>query len=106
MSKGTSDLELATVLSTKAALNNNTVSLTLNMSVSFPVYLMSFSAFVGYWLFVLFGGVGLTALPLDLFSKFSSRPLSLTTAQATRKKLALRNLNLELVQVGKLLKEE
>jgi len=76
------------------------------MPVSFPIYLMSFSAFIGYILFVLFGGVGLTALPIDLFTKFNNRPLKLTSAEATRKKLALRNLNLDLMETGRLLKEE
>jgi len=31
-------------------------------------------AFIGWFLFVLFGGVGLSALPMDLIEEFRNRP--------------------------------
>ncbi len=68
------------------------------MKVSFPVYLLSCLAFVGYWVFVIFGGVGLTALPLDLIYSFINRPQMLSSSEAARKKGALKNLNSELME--------
>lgn len=39
---------------------------TVKITVSFPVFSMGFMAFIGWFLFVLFGGVGLSALPMDM----------------------------------------
>jgi LMBR1 domain-containing protein 1 len=36
---------------------------------------MGLMCFVGYIFLVLFGGVGLIALPLDLMKQFSARPI-------------------------------
>ena len=46
----------------------------LTIPVSFPVYFMAFMSFFGWWLFVLFGGIGLSALPLDLMQQYKFRP--------------------------------
>lgn len=79
---------------------------TMEMKVSFPIYLLSCLAFLGYWIFVIFGGVGLTALPLDLIYSFINRPQMLSSSEAARKKKALKALNTELMDYGRLLKEE
>lgn len=42
---------------------------------------MAFMSLFGYCLFVLFGGVGLTALPMDLIKEFINRPKKLTSAE-------------------------
>lgn len=47
---------------------------TLTMNVSFAVYLICLVAFCGWFLFVLFTGVGLSALPMDLINEFRTRP--------------------------------
>lgn len=69
---------------TMVALGSEEVSLgctvskdTIKMTVSFPVYLMCLISFVGWFLFILFAGVGLAALPLDLIMDFRYRPKSL-----------------------------
>lgn len=41
-------------------------SVTLNMAVSLPIYTTALISFVGWFAFVIFGGIGLVALPLDL----------------------------------------
>ena len=46
----------------------------IEMSVSFPVYLVCLIAFVGWVLFIIFAGVGLTAIPLDFICQFRNRP--------------------------------
>jgi LMBR1 domain-containing protein 1 len=39
---------------------------------------MAFMSFFGYIFFVIFGGVGLTALPIDLINEFLERPKIVT----------------------------
>ena len=38
------------------------------------MYAIAFMSFFGYIFFVVFGGVGLTALPMDLITTFTNRP--------------------------------
>ena len=52
----------------------NTKDSILELSVSFPIYLLALMSFVGWILFVVFCGVGLTALPMDLIQEFTGRP--------------------------------
>lgn len=47
---------------------------TLNITISFYVSIMAVLAFIGYFFLVLFGGAGLSALPIDLIRQFRSRP--------------------------------
>lgn len=58
---------------------------------------MGFMAFIGWFLFVLFGGVGLTALPMDLFSEYANRPKLMKSADAAEKKSNLRRKASELI---------
>ncbi|KAA0152010.1 hypothetical protein FNF29_04125 [Cafeteria roenbergensis] len=46
----------------------------LNFQVTFVVYLGGLLSFVGWFLFVLYGGIGLVALPRDMYVAWSSRP--------------------------------
>ncbi len=43
-------------------------------------------SFISWFLFVLFGGIGLAALPLDLFYDFATRPKKLTATQMETQK--------------------
>jgi len=47
----------------------------MDISVGPPIYIIGMLSFVGWIFFVLFGGVGLTALPLDLIIEFKNRPV-------------------------------
>jgi len=44
------------------------------MPTSFVVYCMALMSFIGWWLFALFGGVGLASLPIKLIQEFLHRP--------------------------------
>ena len=59
--------------------NDNTVSSESEMKidVSFPIFAIGFLCFISYFLFILFGGIGLFALPLDMIYSFCSRPKKL-----------------------------
>lgn len=46
----------------------------LEIDVSFPIYLIGIMSFISWFLFVVFGGIGLTALPMDLVHIFTTRP--------------------------------
>lgn len=75
------------------AANNNYKSFLLKMNVSFPVYLMCFLSFIGYWIFTIYGGIGLTALPMDLIREFLNRPKFLSSKEAAEKKISLKARN-------------
>jgi len=51
--------------------NNNA---NIEIDVSFPIYLIGVMSFFSWFLFVIFGGIGLTALPMDLIHIFKTRP--------------------------------
>ena len=78
----------------------------VSLPVSFPIFAMAFMAFIGWWLFVLFGGVGLSALPLDMINDFLNRPELLTTKQAAEKKMILKKRTQELIDQGSRIKDE
>jgi len=46
----------------------------LQFSVGFSIYLVAVMCFVGWFFFVTFGGIGLSALPIDLILAFVDRP--------------------------------
>jgi LMBR1 domain-containing protein 1 len=52
---------------------------TWEIPVSFPLYIVAFMAFLGWFFFTLFVGVGFIALPLDLLNEFRTRPEPMTT---------------------------
>jgi LMBR1 domain-containing protein 1 len=43
---------------------------TFTMTVSFPVYVVCIISFLGWFLFILFAGVGLASFPIDCFCEF------------------------------------
>ena len=50
--------------------------------VGFPVYVMAIISFVGWFIFVIFGGVGLTALPMDMIMEFVHKPKIRNSSEA------------------------
>lgn len=65
---------------------------------------MAFMSFFGYFFFVLFGGVGLSALPLDMIRAFTGRPKIITKRDAMEKKQLLKRKATELIEHGENLK--
>ncbi|CAD7967432.1 unnamed protein product [Amoebophrya sp. A120] len=59
----------------------------LEINVRFDIYLMAVFCFLGWWLFVVFGGVGLTALPMDLLIEYQDRPKPITASQYASRKI-------------------
>ncbi|KAM3141438.1 hypothetical protein pb186bvf_006556 [Paramecium bursaria] len=72
----------------------------VSIPTSFPVFCMGFMAFIGWFLFVLFGGVGLSALPMDLINEFLNRPKLIKSSDAASKKVALKQQAVALIEQG------
>lgn len=53
----------------------------MKIQVSFPIYVIGFMSFISWFLFVLFGGIGLAAVPLDMIYSFATRPRKLTAKE-------------------------
>ena len=47
---------------------------------------MGMMAFIGWFFFLIFGGVGLSALPLDMINSFIGRPKITSSKDAALKK--------------------
>lgn len=62
---------------------------------------MAFTSFVGNWLFVLFAGVGLFGLPLDLILEFFNRPKLRKSGEAMEIKNLLKKKTEALLESGK-----
>lgn len=79
---------------------------TLDIDASFPVYVIALTSFVGWFLFVIFGGIGLAALPISLINSFIDRPKVLSRDQIATEKLRIQNKVAELIQIGTDMKQE
>jgi len=55
----------------------------------FAVYLICLLSFVGWWVFLLFLGVGLSAVPMDLINEFRGRPKKISKDEFSRRRTKL-----------------
>ncbi|CAG9311817.1 unnamed protein product [Blepharisma stoltei] len=72
----------------------------LEFNVSFPIYVMAFMSWFGWWFLVLFGGIGLAAIPLDFINKFRFRPQRLSPTELIAKERSLRARTKNLLEMG------
>jgi len=79
-------------------------STSLQLDVSFPVYIMAFFSFIGWIFFLLFGGLGLFAIPMDLINDFRYRPKKKTQRELANSRKDLQAKAAELMEVGQNLK--
>lgn len=88
----------------QAVTKGKIIHLTLQVSISnFYAGLM---AFIGWFLFAIFGGVGLAAMPLDLILMFVKRPRHMDAVEFAEAQTSLRERVNELVDIGELIKIE
>ncbi|CEL97760.1 unnamed protein product [Vitrella brassicaformis CCMP3155] len=76
----------------------------LEVNVSFEIYLIGIMCFVGWFLFALFGGIGLTAIPLDLILSYIDRPTAMDLSKFSARKKLLGEKATNLRQIGEDLK--
>lgn len=72
----------------------------LQIPVTFPIYIMALMSFAGWFLLALFGGVGLSAIPMDLINKFRFRPQKLTKAELEAKGRLMRERTKDLIEIA------
>ncbi len=78
----------------------------MSFTSSFIVYMIALVSFVGWFLFVIFGGVGLAALPMDLITAFTTRPKPMSAEELAHEQLLLQTRVADLVEVGQLVQSE
>mmetsp|Transcript_1719 Transcript_1719/g.1627 ORF Transcript_1719/g.1627 Transcript_1719/m.1627 type:complete len:415 (+) Transcript_1719:234-1478(+) len=79
---------------------------TLEIVVSFPVYLIALVTFIGWFFLMVFLGAGLIALPLDLINEWRFRPRPMKEDEFTRTKQELAQKVDVLLQKGKKLLDD
>lgn len=73
--------------------------------VTMPVYIMAVLAFLGWFFFAIFVGVGLMALPMDLINEYRTRPLPMKTADWIEERRKLGERASLLLDVGEKMKD-
>jgi len=73
--------------------NSNCVekSITITIKVALDIYIMAILAFLGWFLFIVFAGVGLPALPFDLYNDWRYRPKPIQLDVYAKEKKNLEN---------------
>ena len=61
----------------------------IEIKVSFIIYTIALMSFISWFLFVIYGGIGLAALPLDTFRAFHARPKLTKGIEITERKRQL-----------------
>lgn len=79
---------------------------TIVVQVSLSTFYAGLMAWLGWWLFAVFGGIGLAALPLDLILAYTKRPKHMDAVEFAEAQLSLRERVNELVDIGELIKIE
>ena len=65
----------------------------IEIKVNFLIYAIAVLLFVSWLLFALFGGIGLAAIPIDLFCSFKKRPRHMKSREIERRKdILLKNV--------------
>lgn len=72
----------------------------LRVSVTIPVYIVALVAFLGWFLFVLFAGVGLVALPMDLLTEYATRPQPIDLEEYAKQRMLLNERSRQLMEVA------
>jgi len=91
--------------STSQCTNEDTDTI-MEIKTSFATYMAALTAWVGWFIFVIFGGIGLAALPGDLLRKYTHRPVIKTPAQLAGEQKLMQARTNELIKLGNDLKKD
>lgn len=110
---GNNTFTTANLVPMDTTLNQYAIDTGLNRSwedmiiqVNIPTFIAGFMSFLGWFFFALFGGIGLAALPLDLFLAWYHRPTHMDPTEFAETQITIRNRVNELVNIGELIKLE
>ena len=78
----------------------------ISYPVSFPVYLIALFGWIGWWVFSVFAGVGLTSLPFDFICEYIWRPRILAPDEIANTEIELQERTRDILEVAQLLKRE
>jgi LMBR1 domain-containing protein 1 len=81
-------------------------SQTITLQVSLSTFFAGLMAFVGWILFAIFGGIGISALPLDLILVYKNRPRHMDAVEFAECQMSLRERVNEMVDIGEMIKVE
>ena len=84
--------------------NYETFDEDIEIKVNFLIYAIAVLLFASWLLFAFFGGIGLAAIPIDLFCSFKKRPTMRSAQIETRKKKLIKDIE-ELKSLGQELKQ-
>lgn len=79
----------------------NWASSTLEIDVTFVIYLAALMSFVGWFLFSIYVGIGFVALPIDCFMAFIHRPKTMPADQLAKERQSLRHRCEELIRLAR-----
>lgn len=79
---------------------------TIVLQVSISSFFAAFMAWIGWFLFALFGGIGMSAIPMDLILTFKNRPRHMDAVEFAEAQTSLRERVNELVDIGEMIKVE
>lgn len=79
---------------------------TITLQVDVATFYGGLMAWLGWFLFAIFGGIGMAALPLDLILKFTQRPKHMDAVEFADAKMGIQQRVNELVEIGEQLKIE
>lgn len=78
----------------------------IHFKVGFQIYMVAFMCFIGWFFFVTFGGIGLSALPLDLILAFVDRPRHMNAKAYMQEKREIGTEALDLMRRAEKLHED
>ncbi|KAJ1491793.1 hypothetical protein T484DRAFT_1882162 [Baffinella frigidus] len=76
-------------------------SATQSIRTSLVIYVLALLSFIGWCLMTVFAGIGMVALPMDLFIAFRDRPRPIDLKQFAERKLQLKKRCEELLAIGR-----
>ena len=82
----------------------NSSDQTIELRVDISTFFAAFMAWIGWFLFALFGGIGMSSMPLDLLLLYKNRPKHMDAKEYAEAQMSLRERVNELVDIGELIK--
>jgi LMBR1 domain-containing protein 1 len=79
---------------------------TLILQVGVSTFFAGLMAFLGWFLFAVFGGIGMASMPMDLLLVFKNRPRHMDAVEFAEAQKSLRDRVNELVDIGEMIKVE
>eukprot|EP01007_Sphenomonas_quadrangularis_P001578 NODE_257_length_1725_cov_138.060859_g192_i0.p1 GENE.NODE_257_length_1725_cov_138.060859_g192_i0~~NODE_257_length_1725_cov_138.060859_g192_i0.p1 ORF type:complete len:521 (+),score=155.82 NODE_257_length_1725_cov_138.060859_g192_i0:34-1596(+) len=78
----------------------------MTVPTAFPVYIITILSVIGWFLLLIFGGVGLAALPMDLIQDFINRPKPISLSEYGKEKSVIARLSQQLIDIGERLEND